>query len=90
MVRCHGWLLPVHLFQVPFSWSGGLESAAFALYSPLFITGLLLCVRCSAINRADPGVLKNWLLSEYELNSHFPHISGGMTSSTSSLLQTNA
>ncbi|KAG0593250.1 hypothetical protein KC19_1G315600 [Ceratodon purpureus] len=75
-----------YVFLAPFLWIGGLESAAFALYSPLFITVLLLYMRCSAINPADPGVLKNQPLSKHDENSSFSQISGDVTPGTSSVL----
>lgn len=51
-----------------------------------FITVLLLYMRCSAINPADPGVLKNRPLSKHDENSSFSQISGDMTPVTSSPL----
>ena len=43
-------------------------------------------MRCSAINPADPGVLKNQPLSKHDENSSFSQISGDMTPATSSVL----
>lgn len=51
-----------------------------------FITVLLLYMRCSAINPADPGVLKNQPLSKHDENSSFSQISGDMTPAASSVL----
>lgn len=73
-----------YVFMAPFLWIGGLESAAFALYSPLFIMVLLLYTRCSAINPADPGVLKNRPLLTNDRDCSFSQISGGVTLATSS------
>ncbi|XP_024390062.1 protein S-acyltransferase 21 [Physcomitrium patens] len=75
-----------YVFFAPFLWIGALETAAFALYSPLFATVLVLYIRCSGIDPADPSVLKNRPLSKHDENSSFSQISGDMSSVTSSPL----
>lgn len=46
---------------------------------------LLLYVRCSAINPADPGVFGNQPLSKHDENSSFSQLSGAMSSPLSAL-----
>lgn len=77
-----------YVFLAPFLGLAFLEYAAIAIYSPVAVAVLLLYIRCSAIDPADPGIFgTNWKSMSKQDKEPISESSLALTSAQSGIRQ---